>query len=90
MTNSKLGPSPPGPTTRSPKPAGNEEAAAGGGGSFWRFLMGWVVVPLVVAGSIFGAGVHCGARRTDAWYTKAAVWVQQKVAPSSKAARQVP
>ncbi len=90
MTSPTPGPSTPGPTTPSSRAPSSGETAAGGGGSFWRFLMGWVVVPLFVAGSIFGAGVHCGARHTDAWYTKAAVWVQQKVVPSSKATVRTP
>ena len=33
-------------------------------------LLGWVVMPLLVASLLVGAGVHLGATQPDAWYTR--------------------
>ncbi len=82
MTGPDRAPSRPNPAKPSrPAAGGTPDAPAAGGASFWRFLTGWVLVPLVVAASIFAGGVHCGARNPDAWYTSAARWVQDRIVP---------
>ena len=59
-------------------PAKDGDAAAAEapeGGGWGRWLIGWVLVPALVAGAIFAAGVHLGANGPDRWYTRAATWV---------------
>ena len=38
-------------------------------------LIGWVLVPLVVAAALVGAGAHLGATQPDAWYTRTVRYV---------------
>ena len=40
-----------------------------------RWLIGWVVVPGLAIGGIFGTGLHLGANNPDAWYTEVVLWV---------------
>jgi hypothetical protein len=61
------------PTPAGTKPESDEAAAKKP--SPLRWIAGWVVVPGVVLGSIFGAGVHLGANHPEGWYTRAVLWV---------------
>jgi hypothetical protein len=38
------------------------------------WLMGWVGVPLLVIGLIFGAGMLVGAHLHESWFTRLVVW----------------
>jgi hypothetical protein len=38
-------------------------------------LLGWVLVPLLVAAGVVATGVHQGAYAPDAWYTRAVRWL---------------
>ena len=40
-----------------------------------RWVLGWVMVPSLLVGAIFGGGVHLGATNPESWYTAAVVWV---------------
>lgn len=40
-----------------------------------RWIIGWVVVPVLVLGAIFGTGLHLGANNPEAWYTRAVMWI---------------
>ncbi len=39
------------------------------------WIVGWIVIPGLVIGGIFGSGVHLGASYPDRWYTEFVVWV---------------
>lgn len=38
------------------------------------WVLGWVVVPGLVLGSLVAFGAHLGANEPDAWYTRAVLW----------------
>ncbi|MDH5671919.1 MAG: hypothetical protein OEZ06_07190 [Myxococcales bacterium] len=38
-------------------------------------LVGWVLLPLLVAATIFAVGVHLGANQPDAWFTELVRWL---------------
>lgn len=67
-----------------PKPAAdagaNERASARegetkrGGGKL-RWILGWVVVPGLLLGSIFAAGLHVGAHYPEMWLSRFFVWL---------------
>jgi hypothetical protein len=40
-----------------------------------RWLLGWVIVPLVLLGALFLAGVHVGARHPQMWLSRATLWM---------------
>lgn len=40
-----------------------------------RWILGWIVVPGVVLGGIFGLGVHLGANYPESWFTRFVLWV---------------
>lgn len=40
-----------------------------------RWVFGWIIVPLLIVGVLFGSGVHVGARHPDMWMTRAVLWV---------------
>jgi hypothetical protein len=39
------------------------------------WLLGWVALPALVLGGIFGGGVLVGANFHDSWVTEAFVWL---------------
>jgi hypothetical protein len=43
--------------------------------SWKRWVIGWVVLPGIVIGGIFGAGVMLGAHMPESWFTRAVVWL---------------
>jgi hypothetical protein len=40
-----------------------------------RWLFGWVIVPLLLLGALFLAGVHVGARHPQMWLSRATLWM---------------
>ncbi len=56
-------------------PASASDTPDDGGGGWGRWFVGWVLVPGLVAGAIFAAGLHLGASGPERWYTRAAVWI---------------
>jgi hypothetical protein len=40
-----------------------------------RWLLGWVIVPLLLLGGLFLAGVHVGARHPQMWLSRATLWM---------------
>ena len=60
------------------KSAGTEVAPAEGEEtppSRLSWVVGWVMVPSVVIGVIFGSGVLVGVHMHDSWFTRLIVWV---------------
>lgn len=55
------------------QPEGDEEEERKEGRLRW--LVGWVLVPGGVVGSIFLAGVHVGANYPDMWLSKLITWI---------------
>jgi hypothetical protein len=45
-----------------------------------RWIIGWMVVPALVLGGIFGTGLHLGANHPEAWYTRAVMWIAELLA----------
>ncbi len=43
--------------------------------SWISWALGWVAVPGVVLGGIFGGGVVVGANFADSWVTSMCVWI---------------
>ena len=39
------------------------------------WLMGWVGVPVLVIGLIFGAGVLVGVHLHESWFTRLVLWI---------------
>ncbi len=39
------------------------------------WIFGWVVVPALVLGAIFGGGVYVGANLHESWVARAVMWV---------------
>ncbi len=58
-------PSPTPSTAGSPAPTPKSERGPIG------LFIGWVLVPLLVAGALIASGVHQAAHNPDAWFTKA-------------------
>ncbi|GEM_PF-6730668 len=53
------------PSARARPPANDNPQASA---SSWRaWVLGWVIIPGAVAGTVFLAGVHYGATHPDAW-----------------------
>lgn len=47
----------------------------GGGKPRWlSWAVGWVLVPGVIIGSIFGGGLLVGAHFHDSWFARLIVW----------------
>jgi hypothetical protein len=46
-----------------------------GGNRLRRLLLGWVLVPALIIGALFAAGVHVGARHPDMLLTRAVLWL---------------
>jgi hypothetical protein len=40
-----------------------------------RWVLGWVLVPAIVVGLIFGAGLHVGARHPEMWLSRFFLWI---------------
>lgn len=55
------------------KPATAEGEAEGRRG-WLSWVVGWILVPSVVIGVIFGGGVLLGVHNHDGWFTRAVVW----------------
>jgi hypothetical protein len=59
------------PTKPDPKAPAEPEAPR----SRLSWLVGWVLVPGVIIGVLFGGGVLVGAHFHDSWFVRAIVWV---------------
>jgi hypothetical protein len=44
-------------------------------GSKLRWLLGWVLVPLLLLAALFLAGVHVGARHPQMWLSRTTLWM---------------
>ena len=51
------------------------KADSAGNNRVRNFLLGWVLVPVLVLGALFAAGVHVGARHPDMLLTRGALWI---------------
>jgi hypothetical protein len=65
----------PQPTSKSTNLAKAEGDPGENKGGVLQWVLGWVVMPAVVIGLIFGAGVLMGVHMHDSWYTRLVVWV---------------
>jgi hypothetical protein len=65
-------PSPPPGKDLVKKPGEGEPAAPEG---TVRWVLGWLVVPALVIGTIFGAGMHVGARHPEMWLSRFFLWI---------------
>jgi hypothetical protein len=61
------------PKATPPKPDAPAEATAPPSRLSW--LVGWVLVPGLIIGIIFGGGALVGAHWHDSWLARAIVWV---------------
>jgi len=56
-----------------PKPAPTRERPLRP--SAGRFVFGWFVMPVAVIAGLILAGIHFGARNSDAWYSNIVRWL---------------
>lgn len=52
-----------------------EQTPQGGSGRSRGWLTGWLLVPALIIGGLFAAGVHVGARHPDMLLTRGVLWV---------------
>jgi hypothetical protein len=56
-----------------------------------RWLLGWVVTPLLLLGALFLAGVHVGARYPEMWLSRTTLWMldhEPQLGPTTDADRE--
>jgi hypothetical protein len=63
------------PRSKSTDLAKTEGADPGEKGGVLQWVLGWLIMPAVVIGLIFGGGVLMGVHMNDSWYTRLVVWV---------------
>jgi hypothetical protein len=66
-------------------------AKRGGKRSKLGWLLGWVVIPLLLLGSLFLAGVHVGARHPQMWLSRTTLWMfdrEPQLGPATDADRE--
>lgn len=75
---SSAAPSKPSPTRPASAPNDASEATVkrpSKRASKLRWLLGWVIVPLLLLAALFLAGVHVGARHPQMWLSRATLWM---------------
>lgn len=68
------------PSSSRPKPPPLDEPATPRKAGKLRWLLGWVVTPLLLLSLLFLGGVHVGARNPDMWLARATLWMFSKQA----------
>jgi hypothetical protein len=61
------------------------------GASKLRWLLGWVLIPLLLLGSLFLAGVHVGAVYPQMWLSRTTLWMfgrEAQLGPTTDAERE--
>lgn len=64
------------PASKAPsKPDAKAPAEGAAPRSRLSWLVGWVLVPLVIVGTLFGGGALVGAHFPDSWFSRVIVWI---------------
>lgn len=62
-------------TKGAPEPAAKAPAEGEAPRGWLSWALGWVLVPGIILGLIFGGGVLVGAHHPDSWLSRLVVWV---------------
>jgi hypothetical protein len=84
-------PSRPAPSRPASGPNDSEPTAKHRRPSKLRWVLGWVVIPVLLLGSLFLAGVHVGARYPQMWLSRTTLWMfdrEPQLGPQTDADRE--
>ncbi|KIG13761.1 hypothetical protein DB30_07607 [Enhygromyxa salina] len=79
------------PSGKSSSGSGDASDASGKSSSKLGWLLGWVLVPGMLVGALFLAGLHVGARHPQMGLSRAVLWVmgsEAQLGPANEAERQ--